>query len=50
MGLEEDKALAEEVKKKYDKESDTMMYTGFMAKIVSAIAITFSDYYFYLIY
>ena len=41
MGLEEDKALAEEVKKKYDKESDTMMYTGFMAKIVSAISITF---------
>lgn len=47
MGLEEDKALAEEVKKKYDKESDTMMYTGFMAKIVSAIAITFSVFQLY---
>ena len=47
MGLEEDKALAEEVKKKYDKESDTMMYTGFMAKIVSAISITFSVFQLY---
>ena len=49
MGLEEDKALAAEVKKKYDKESDTMMYTGFMAKIVSAIAITFSYLKYYVI-
>ena len=47
MALEEDKALAEEVKKKYDKESDTMMYTGFMAKIVSAISITFSVFQLY---
>ena len=37
-----DEALAQEVLKKYDRESDTMQYTGFMAKIISAIAISFS--------
>lgn len=47
MGLAEDQALAEEVKKKYDKESDTMQYTGVMAKIISAIAITFSVFQLY---
>ena len=40
-----DEALAQEVLKKYDRESDTMQYTGFMAKIISAIAISFSVYY-----
>ena len=39
--------LAEVVLKKYDKESDTMEYTGFMAKIVAAIAIAFSIFQLY---
>lgn len=39
--------LAEDVLKKYDKESDTMDYTGFMAKIVAAIAIAFSIFQLY---
>lgn len=39
--------LAEDVLKKYDKESDTMEYTGFMAKIVAAIAIVFSIFQLY---
>lgn len=39
--------LAQEVLKKYDRESDTMQYGGFMAKIVSAIAITFSIFQLY---
>ena len=47
MALDEDKALAEEVLKKYDRESDTMNYTGIMAKVVSAIAITFSIFQLY---
>lgn len=39
--------LAEDVLKKYDKESDTMEYMGFMAKIVAAIAIAFSIFQLY---
>lgn len=39
--------LAEQVKKKFDRESDTMQYTGIMAKIVSAIAISFSIFHLY---
>ena len=39
--------LAEDVLKQYDKESDTMEYTGFMAKIVAAIAIAFSIFQLY---
>ena len=39
--------LAAEILKKYDKESDVMEYTGIMAKIVSAIAITFSVFQIY---
>lgn len=42
-----DKQKAEEVLKKYDKDSDTMEYKGIMAKIVSAIAITFSIFQLY---
>lgn len=42
-----DEQLAEEVLKKYEKESDTMNYTGLMAKIVSAIAIIFSVFQIY---
>lgn len=38
---------AEEVLKKYDTESNTMEYTGVMAKIISAIAITFSVFQIY---
>ncbi len=38
---------AEEVLKKFDKESNTMEYAGVMAKIVSAIAITFSIFQLY---
>ena len=42
-----DQELAEEVLKKYDKDSDTMEYTGLMAKFVSALAITFSIFQLY---
>ena len=42
-----DPKSAEDILKKYDKESDTMMYKGVMAKIVSAIAITFSVFQLY---
>ena len=42
-----DHDLAQEVLKKYDKESDTMQYTGIMAKIVSALAISFSVFQLY---
>ena len=38
---------AEEVLKKFDKESNTMEYSGVMAKIISAIAITFSVFQLY---
>ena len=38
---------AAEVLKKYDAESNTMTYTGVMAKIVSALAISFSVYQIY---
>ena len=38
---------AEDVLKEFDKESDTMEYTGFMAKIVAAIAIAFSVFQLY---
>lgn len=44
---EEKEMSAEEVLKKYDQESNTMEYTGVMAKIVSAIAITFSVFQLY---
>ncbi len=37
----------EEVLKKYDKESNTMEYTGFMKKFVAALAITFSIFQLY---
>ena len=39
--------LADEVLKKYDNESNTINYKGFMAKVVSAIAITFSIFQLY---
>ena len=42
-----DEALALVVLKMYDRESDTMLYTGFMAKIISAIAISFSVFQLY---
>lgn len=38
---------AEEVLKKYDAESNTMNYSGAMAKIISALAITFSVFQIY---
>lgn len=44
---EEKQMSAEEVLKKYDNESNTMEYTGVMAKIISAIAITFSVFQLY---
>ena len=47
MQTEDAKLAAEEVKKKYDLESDTMLYTGFMKKVVAAIAITFSVFQLY---
>ncbi len=42
-----DPKSADDILKKYDKESDTMVYKGIMAKIVSAIAITFSIFQLY---
>ena len=42
-----DHELAQDVLKKYDNESDTMQYTGMMAKVVSAIAISFSVFQLY---
>ena len=39
--------LAQKVLKEYSKESDTMNYMGFMAKIVTAIAISFSLFQLY---
>ena len=45
--MAEKEMSAEEILKKYDKESNTMEYTGVMAKIISAIAITFSVFQLY---
>ena len=45
MLTEADKAEA--ILKKYDKESDKMEYTGFMAKFVMALAIAFSIFQLY---
>lgn len=45
--MKNEQDLADQVRKKYDKESDTMQYTGVMARIVSAIAITFSVFQLY---
>lgn len=42
-----EKERAEAVLKKYDRESNTMQYTRLMAKIVSALAITFSVFQLY---
>ncbi|MBR6710588.1 MAG: TRAP transporter permease [Selenomonadaceae bacterium] len=42
-----EKERAEAVLKKYDRESNTMQYTTFMAKIVSALAIAFSVFQLY---
>lgn len=39
--------LATDILKKYDKESDTMLYTGIMAKLVAALAISFSLFQLY---
>ena len=47
MQEKSEKELAEEVLKKYDKDSNTMVYTGFMAKLVAAIAIAFSVFQLY---
>ena len=44
---EKKEMTAEEVLKKYDSESNTMEYTGTMAKIISAIAISFSVFQVY---
>ena len=41
------KQLAEDALKKYDKESNTVLHTGFMAKFVSALAIAFSVFQLY---
>ncbi len=38
---------AEDILKEYEKDTDTMMYTGVMAKIVGAIAIAFSMFQIY---
>ena len=41
------KQLAEDVLKKYDKESNVLEHKGFMAKFVSALAIAFSMFQLY---
>ncbi|WP_040637413.1 TRAP transporter permease [Mitsuokella sp. oral taxon 131] len=40
-------ASADDILKQYDRESDTMMYHGVMAKIVTALAIAFSVFQLY---
>ena len=40
-------ASADDILKQYDRESDTMMYHGMMAKIVTALAIAFSVFQLY---
>ena len=47
MENEKNEELAQKVLKEYSKESDTMNYMGFMAKIVTAIAISFSLFQLY---
>lgn len=47
MEIEKNEELAQKVLKEYTKESDTMNYTGFMAKIVTAVAISFSIFQLY---
>ena len=47
MADEKNEKLAEDVLKKYDKESNTAEHSGFMAKFVSALAITFSIFQLY---
>ena len=47
MKEKSDRDIAQDVLKKYDNESDKMEYTGIMAKIVSAIAISFSVFQLY---
>lgn len=47
MSEEKNTELAEQVLKKYDKKSNTMEYTGFMAKVVTALAISFSVFQLY---
>jgi len=45
--LEQAAVVSEELIRKVDKESDYRVLTGFFAKIVSAIAITFSVFQIY---
>lgn len=47
MADEKNEKLAENVLKKYDKESNKAAHTGFLAKFVSALAITFSIFQLY---
>jgi len=47
MALTDQGVDAQEILKKFDKESDYRNYTGVMAKIVAAIAITFSCFQVY---
>lgn len=47
MEYQKNDELAKKVLKEYSKESDTMNYAGFMAKIVTAIAISFSLFQLY---
>lgn len=45
--LESAAAAAQEVLKKYDKEANFRTYSGFFAKVISALAITFSVFQLY---
>lgn len=47
MSEHKEEKLATDILKKYDKESDTMLYTGIMAKLVAALAISFSLFQLY---
>lgn len=47
MSEHKEEKLATDILKKYDKESDTMLYKGLMAKFVAALAIAFSLFQLY---
>ena len=44
---EKHKKLAQEALKKYDKEANTAEHTGFLAKFVAALAVSFSVFQLY---
>lgn len=45
--MNKEEKIADDVMKQFEKEADTMQYKGFMAKLISALAITFSLFQLY---